>query len=233
MDYDGLLALEKLPAPFQTFTLTFQAGEEIVEQRSFSYGDRLDVGRLPPVPEREGFYGSWALPEEDTLLFDTVIEAQPGRVRPGGGPVRSGGGPVRPSSGGGSLAGQPVRGKLYGAAAVRPGGNPPSGGVDLPGRGELAESRLEPGRLLPAGGAGRSNGPGPGGGTAPESSARLGAGGRGGGRRCASASPAKKTDQEGESRSGQRFIKNPPDGSFLPSGGFFISQRIRRGGAVR
>lgn len=76
VDYDGFLALEKLPAPFQTFTLTFQAGEEIVEQRSFSYGDRLDVGRLPPVPEREGFYGSWALPEEDTLLFDTVIEAR-------------------------------------------------------------------------------------------------------------------------------------------------------------
>jgi len=76
MDYDGFLALEKLPAPFQIFTLTFRAGEETVEQRSFPYGDRLDLGRLPPVPERDGFYGSWALPEEDVLLFDTVIEAQ-------------------------------------------------------------------------------------------------------------------------------------------------------------
>lgn len=76
LGYGDFTQLENLPSPFQSFSLTFLAGEETVGQHTFSYGAVLDPGWLPQVPEREGFYGAWELPEEDVLLFDTVIEAK-------------------------------------------------------------------------------------------------------------------------------------------------------------
>ena len=75
LDYASFRQLENLPSAFEGFTLTFLAGDVIVDRRTFSYGARLDPADLPEVPERTGFYGRWNLPPAEPMVFDTVIEA--------------------------------------------------------------------------------------------------------------------------------------------------------------
>lgn len=75
MSFDELRALPDIPAEFAAFTLTLKAEETTVQEIPFTYGQDLGRIELPPVPEREGFYGEW--PEFDTsgLNSDVLVEA--------------------------------------------------------------------------------------------------------------------------------------------------------------
>lgn len=74
-DYEELLKTEGLPEEFTGFTLTFSAGETVVETRSLSYGENVEPSAFPQVPEREGFRGEWELSEPICITYDTVVEA--------------------------------------------------------------------------------------------------------------------------------------------------------------
>jgi len=75
MTFDELRAMPDVPAEFAAFTLTLKAEEKTVKEIPFTYGQDLSVLELPPVPEKEGFYGKW--PEFDTsgLNSDIILEA--------------------------------------------------------------------------------------------------------------------------------------------------------------
>lgn len=75
MTYEELRSLPDIPAEFAAFTLTFRAGETIVKEISFTYGRDLSVIELPPVPEREGFYGEWQPFDTSGLRSDVLVEA--------------------------------------------------------------------------------------------------------------------------------------------------------------
>jgi len=73
--FDELRALPDVPAEFAAFTLTLRVEEETVKEIPFTYGQDLSKLDLPPVPEKEGFYGRW--PDFDTsgLNSDIILEA--------------------------------------------------------------------------------------------------------------------------------------------------------------
>ena len=70
-----LAGLPGVPPELTAFSLTLMAGEEVAAQIPFLYGDDLSRLSLPPVPEREGYYGMW--PEFDTsgTGSDLTLEA--------------------------------------------------------------------------------------------------------------------------------------------------------------
>ena len=73
--FDALRQLPNIPAEFAAFTLRLKAEGETVQEIPFTYGQDLSEIELPPVPEREGFYGEW--PDFDTsgLNSDITLEA--------------------------------------------------------------------------------------------------------------------------------------------------------------
>ena len=75
VSYETLMTMEGIPQAFSTFTLTFTAGGEVVDTRTFSYGQALAEEELPAVPAREGYYGSWEDFDCTRLTADDTIEA--------------------------------------------------------------------------------------------------------------------------------------------------------------
>ena len=74
--FGELEQLPDIPPEFTAFTLTLMAGEEMVAQIPFFYGDDLSRLDLPPVPELEDSYGVW--PEFDLSgeRSDITLEAE-------------------------------------------------------------------------------------------------------------------------------------------------------------
>lgn len=73
VSYEALLEMPGVPEAFSRLALVFTAGGETVAQVPFRYGQALET--LPPVPEREGFYGAWESFDQTRLTFDRTIEA--------------------------------------------------------------------------------------------------------------------------------------------------------------
>lgn len=74
VDYPTL-AREALPEGFQTFTVSYVAEGETVQSRTYRYGDTLTGEPVPAVPEKEGCFGAWEEPGEETITFDHVLQA--------------------------------------------------------------------------------------------------------------------------------------------------------------
>lgn len=75
VEFAALRQEQGIPTEFISFTLTLKAGEDVVAQIPFQYGEDLRLVELPEVPEQEGCYGAW--PEFDTsgLASDITLEA--------------------------------------------------------------------------------------------------------------------------------------------------------------
>ena len=71
--YDTLLTLPGLPRQFRSFTLRFLAEGEVIASRVFLYGDSFDDGVRPPIPAREGQYGTWDRAVLRDLHYDTDV----------------------------------------------------------------------------------------------------------------------------------------------------------------
>lgn len=71
---EELSALPGVPAELTAFTLTLTAEGETVTELPFLYGEDLSQLALPPVPEREGFYGRW--PEFDVSGVSSDVTAE-------------------------------------------------------------------------------------------------------------------------------------------------------------
>lgn len=75
ISFEELRALPGIPAEFAAFTLTLKAGEKVIKEIPFAYGQDLSKIQLPPVPEREGAYGSWPDFDVSGRNSDITLEA--------------------------------------------------------------------------------------------------------------------------------------------------------------
>lgn len=75
VDYARLLQEEDLPAEFRQFTLRFLAGETVVKETVFHYGDSFGPEDFPELPPREGCFAAWDTQELTDLRFDTDVTA--------------------------------------------------------------------------------------------------------------------------------------------------------------
>lgn len=75
VSYSVLVGLEGVPAEFSAFKLSFIADGETVSTINFKYGESIDSGKFPPVPEKEGYYGRWEEFDSTDMRFDTVVNA--------------------------------------------------------------------------------------------------------------------------------------------------------------
>lgn len=73
--FEELNQLSGVPPEFTAFTLKLVAGEEVVAQIPFLYGEDLSRIDLPPVPELEGSYGVWPEFDRSGLSSDVTVEA--------------------------------------------------------------------------------------------------------------------------------------------------------------
>lgn len=74
VSYRKLQKMKKLPAEFQTFTLTFMDGETVLKTLQFDYGESFGDSVFPDIPEKEGYYGVWSREKLKKLQMDTVVK---------------------------------------------------------------------------------------------------------------------------------------------------------------
>lgn len=75
VSYAQLLQAEDLPAEFRQFTLRFVAGETVVKEAVFHYGDSFGPEAYPELPPQEGHFAAWDTQELKDLRFDTDVTA--------------------------------------------------------------------------------------------------------------------------------------------------------------
>ena len=75
VSYEELIAREGVPEAFRSVTVSFLADGALVEAVKLPYGGALDAGRIPAVPEKPGYTGSWAEFETENLRFNSTVEA--------------------------------------------------------------------------------------------------------------------------------------------------------------
>ncbi len=73
--FDDLQAEATAPVDFLTFTMTLLVEDEVLERLPFRYGDDLSALTLPPVPEKEGCYGTWSDFDPQGIHSDLTVEA--------------------------------------------------------------------------------------------------------------------------------------------------------------
>lgn len=76
LSYEEFVRMENLPEEFLEFTVVFQAeGKELASFRC-RYGEGIDRGQLPAIPEKEGYYGVWPEFDFDCITGSRVLEVQ-------------------------------------------------------------------------------------------------------------------------------------------------------------
>lgn len=85
VSYDGhaqsaplsfLQSLEGVPDEFTAFRLILRADGRVIQTIPFTFGQRLSRIELPPPPEKEGFFGVWPVPGNDTPHTDVVLDVE-------------------------------------------------------------------------------------------------------------------------------------------------------------
>lgn len=77
--FDELRNIPDIPDKFISFRVDFKADDEIIETYEIKYGDRTDKIQCPTPPEKDGYFGTWLLPEDEFVKEDIeiVCEYQP------------------------------------------------------------------------------------------------------------------------------------------------------------
>ena len=71
-----LQALENVPAEFTAFRLILRSDGRVIQTIPFTFGQRLSRVELPDPPEKEGFFGVWPTPEDDTPRSDVILDVE-------------------------------------------------------------------------------------------------------------------------------------------------------------
>ncbi len=74
LDYDSLLETPGVPEEFGQLKISFVAEGELVAELPFEYGGSIDESRLPPVPEKPGYTGSWEDFDYSCLYLSDTVE---------------------------------------------------------------------------------------------------------------------------------------------------------------
>lgn len=72
--YEKLKSTVEIPERFTGFTVTFVADEVTVDVQSVLYGQELSDVPVPPIPEKEGFFGSWQMPSVERVTENLTVE---------------------------------------------------------------------------------------------------------------------------------------------------------------
>ena len=75
ISYDALCAIENIPENFLHLTLRFVAGDTVLREQEFHYGDSLTDEVYPSIPSKDGCYGQWDTADLTELHFDAVVTA--------------------------------------------------------------------------------------------------------------------------------------------------------------
>ena len=75
LDYQQLLKTEGVPQEFGQLKISFVADGELVAELPFEYGGSIDESRLPQVPEKPGYTGSWEDFDYSCLYLSDTVEA--------------------------------------------------------------------------------------------------------------------------------------------------------------
>lgn len=76
VSWEALTSQEEVPDLFQTCTVQFIAGEEIIESITVDYGAGIQPDAVPKVPEKNGCYGVWEEWDSSNICFDERIHAE-------------------------------------------------------------------------------------------------------------------------------------------------------------
>ena len=80
IDYQTLRKLPNIPQAFYTLSLRFMVDEEEIGTVICEYGQALPEKKIPSVPRRDGFIGSWKKKDFSNITEDERIEAKYTRV---------------------------------------------------------------------------------------------------------------------------------------------------------
>ena len=75
VSYEELVSQESAPAALRKVKLSFFADGEPVRELTVDYGSDLEEERIPPVPAKPGYTGTWGEFETDNIRFSRDIEA--------------------------------------------------------------------------------------------------------------------------------------------------------------
>ncbi|MGN0708095.1 MAG: hypothetical protein ACI4JC_08870 [Faecalibacterium sp.] len=73
VSYQELCAVQDLPDPFKSFTLTFRTEDTVLKTIPMDYGASFDSSVYPPLPQKEGYYACWDTDALQDLHYDTVV----------------------------------------------------------------------------------------------------------------------------------------------------------------
>nr|WP_296481286.1 hypothetical protein [uncultured Acetatifactor sp.] len=76
LDYTEFCSREGVPEAFSRFTVRFMAEGKELASFQCAYGEAIDRTKLPEVPEKEGFYGSWPEFDFDCVIGNQILEAR-------------------------------------------------------------------------------------------------------------------------------------------------------------
>lgn len=76
MTYEAMCADKKIPSDFSSLFISFVSDGQIIKTIPFKYGDSLDRKDIPPVPEKDGFYGKWKDDDFEKMTFSRSVEAE-------------------------------------------------------------------------------------------------------------------------------------------------------------
>lgn len=68
--------MEGTPAEFTAFQLILRAEDRVIQTIPFLFGQRLSRLKLPSPPEKEGYFGVWPTPADDTPRSDVILDAE-------------------------------------------------------------------------------------------------------------------------------------------------------------
>ncbi len=71
--YENLKSIAEIPERFTGFTVTFVADGVTVDVQSALYGQELSDVRVPPIPEKEGCFGSWQMPSVERITENLTV----------------------------------------------------------------------------------------------------------------------------------------------------------------
>lgn len=76
VSYETMKTIEGIPSRFISFTVTFVAGDTVVETQDICYGEKTSAIKLPEIPEKKGCFGKWQAFAEDTVTGDLRVECE-------------------------------------------------------------------------------------------------------------------------------------------------------------
>ena len=79
MDFDAFMDIENLPELFAKITVRFVFEDGTMKEIILPSGGKLDAGRIPEIPEKDGYMASWEGIEDTDLsniLFDMTFETK-------------------------------------------------------------------------------------------------------------------------------------------------------------